>query len=41
MKFLNKLFGDYSDKEVKRIQPLIDKIDALSPDMEKLSDEEL
>ena len=41
MKLLDKLFGSYSEKEVKRIVPLINKIDALGPEIEKLSDEEL
>ncbi|MGG5462815.1 preprotein translocase subunit SecA [Clostridium sp. B9] len=41
MGLFDKIFGSYSDREVKRIQPIVDKIDALGPDMEKLSDEEL
>ena len=41
MGLFNKIFGSYSEKEVKRILPTIDKIDALSSEMEKLSDEEL
>ena len=35
------LFKSYSEKEVKRVQPLINKINSLEPEMEKLSDAEL
>ena len=41
MGFLEKIFGNYSDKQVKRIMPMVDKIDALVPAMEKLSEDEL
>ena len=41
MAFLEKIFGSQSAKELKRIQPQVDGILALEPDMEKLSDEEL
>ncbi len=36
-----KLFKSYSDKEVKRVMPLVKKINDLESEMEKLSDEEL
>ena len=35
------LFKSYSEKEVKRVQPLVKKINDLEPEMEKLSDSEL
>ena len=35
------LFKSYSEKEVKRIQPLVKKINDLEPDMQKLSDKQL
>jgi preprotein translocase subunit SecA len=38
---LEKIFGNYSDKELKRLEPLADKIEELESDMEKLSDGEL
>ena len=38
---MEKLFGTFSDKELKRIRPLADKVLALEPEMQKLSDEEL
>ena len=41
MSFFEKLFGTFSDKELKRIAPLKDKVLALEPEMQKLSDEEL
>ncbi|MBR0515530.1 MAG: preprotein translocase subunit SecA, partial [Eubacterium sp.] len=36
-----KIFGTHSDKELKRIYPIVDKIEALDESMQKLSDEEL
>ena len=41
MSFLNKIFKSYSEKEVKRIMPIVEKINALEPEVEKLSDKEL
>ena len=41
MSILNKIFKSYSEKEVKRVQPLVNKINNLEPEMEKLSDSEL
>lgn len=36
-----KLFKSYSEKEVKRVRPIVNKINSLEPEMEKLSDHEL
>ena len=41
MKFAEKLFGTHSQRELKRIMPLVDKIEALRPQMMQMSDEEL
>ena len=41
MGFFTKIFGTHSEHELKRIYPIVDKIEALEPDFEKLSDEEL
>ena len=41
MSFLNKIFKSYSEKEVKRVMPLVDQINGLEESMTKLSDEEL
>ncbi|AAK80790.1 preprotein translocase subunit SecA [Clostridium acetobutylicum] len=41
MGLLEKIFGTYSDREVKRIIPLVDKIDALDGSMQALSEDEL
>ena len=41
MGFLQKLFGSHSDHELKRIYPIADKIEALEPQMQALSDEKL
>ncbi|HSH34625.1 preprotein translocase subunit SecA, partial [Schnuerera sp.] len=39
--FFNKIFGSYSERELKRIEPLVNKIESLDEDMQKLSDEQL
>jgi len=39
-KFFSKL-TDSNEKELKRLQPIVDRINKLEPDFEKLSDEEL
>ena len=41
MGFLQKLFGSHSDHELKRIYPIADKIEALEPQMQALSDGQL
>ena len=41
MGIFNKLFGSHTDKELKKIYPIVDKIEALEPEFEKLSDAEL
>lgn len=41
MSFFNKIFGSYSDKELKRISPIADKIVALEPHFAAMSDSEL
>ena len=41
MNMFSKIFGSRSQREVKRIMPLVDKIESLRPEMQKLSDEEL
>ncbi len=41
MGFLDKLFGSYSDRELKRIHPLADKIEKLEPRYQAMSDGEL
>lgn len=35
------LFKSYSEKEVKRVMPIVEKINGLEPEMQKLSDKEL
>ncbi len=39
--FLNKLFGNKSQRDLKEIQPIVDQINALDPYMKKLSNDEL
>ena len=41
MSVIEKIFGTHSSRELKRIEPLVDKIEALRPTMQALSDEEL
>ena len=39
--FLSKIFGNKSQRDLKEIMPIVNKIKALGPDMERLSNDEL
>ena len=41
MGFLSKIVGTHSEREVKRVIPIVNKIESMEPEMEQLSDEEL
>ena len=41
MSFLEKIFGNYSEKELKKINPVVDKIESYDSAMQALTDEEL
>lgn len=41
MGLMEKIFGTYSDRELKKIEPLVNKVMSLEGEMEKLSDTEL
>ena len=41
MNLFEKVFGTHSDRELKLIYPIVDKIEKLKPEMAALSDEEL
>lgn len=41
MSFLTKIFGDPNKKTIKNLQPLVDKINSLEPEWQKLTDEKL
>ena len=41
MGLIQKIFGTHSENELKRIYPIVDAIEALEPQMQKLSDQEL
>ena len=41
MSIVDKVFGTHSERELKRITPIVDRIESLKPQMEALSDEEL
>ena len=40
-KFTDMLFGTHSQRELRRIEPLVNKIEDLRPQMNALSDDEL
>ena len=41
MGLLDKIIGTYSQRQVKKIMPIVDKIEALAPTYKEMSDEEL
>lgn len=41
MNLIEKMFGTHSEREVKRILPLVDRIEALRPQMQALTDEQM
>ena len=41
MSTLTKIFGTHSERELKRIYPIVDKVESYRDSMQKLSDEEL
>ncbi len=41
MKILEKIFGTHSARELKKIEPIVDKIEAFRPAMQALTDEQL
>ncbi|MDR0273486.1 MAG: preprotein translocase subunit SecA [Clostridiales bacterium] len=41
MGILEKIFGNYSEKEIKRLVPMIDRIEGLEPEMQRLTEGEL
>ena len=41
MGIFSKIMGTHSERELKRVYPIVDKIEAMGPAMEKLLDEEL
>ena len=40
-KLIKLIFGSHQERELKKIRPIVDKINKLEDDMKKLSDEEL
>ncbi len=38
---VKKVFGDFNERELKRLQPMVEKINNYGPDISKLNDEEL
>ena len=41
MSLIEKIFGTHSENELKRIYPIVDRIESLEPELEALSDAEL
>jgi preprotein translocase subunit SecA len=41
MSLLTKVFGDYNEKELKKLWPLVDEVNEWEPDIQPLSDKEL
>ena len=41
MGIFRKIFKSYSEKEVKRVMPIVDKINGLEEEISKLTDEQL
>ena len=41
MGIIEKIFGTHSENELKRIYPIVDRVEALEPEIKALSDEEL
>ena len=41
MGIIEKIFGTHSENELKRIYPIVDRIEAMEPEIKALSDEEL
>ena len=41
MGVIQKIFGTHSEREVKLVLPIVDKIEALRPTMQGLTDEQL
>ena len=41
MQFLTKMFGSKNEREINRLRPVVDQVNALEPDMQALSDAQL
>ena len=41
MGIFTKIFGTYSDRQIKKIIPIVDKIEALEEEISKLTDAEM
>ncbi len=41
LKLLTKVFGSKNEREIKRMQPLVEQVNALEPEIQSLSDSEL
>lgn len=41
LKFIEKIFGTYSEREIKRILPIVEEIEALEPEVQSLNDDDL
>ncbi|MBO4277942.1 MAG: preprotein translocase subunit SecA, partial [Clostridia bacterium] len=41
MSLITKIFGTYSEKQIKKLNPVVDKIEALDAEYSKMSDDAL
>ncbi|QUI24939.1 preprotein translocase subunit SecA [Vallitalea pronyensis] len=41
MKIFDKIFGTHSEREIKRVMPLVEQIEALEPEIQKMTDDAL
>jgi len=41
MSFIGKIFGDANEKYVKKVQPIVERINSFEPELEKLSNEQI
>jgi len=39
--FLTKIFGSKNERELKKIQPIVEKVNAFEPQIQAMSDEKL
>ena len=41
MKIIDKVFGTYSDRQIKKIRPIVDRIESLAPKYSEMSDSDM
>ena len=41
MKIIDKMFGTYSERQIKKVRPIVDRIESLAPKYSAMSDAEM